>query len=43
MIELALYVILVPQVLKLQLLVENKELESRLRSKAIYFVESYKN
>ena len=43
MIELALYVVLIPQVLKIQLLVENKELESKLRSKALAYIQNYHN
>jgi hypothetical protein len=34
-IEMALYVVLIPQIFKLQLLVEDRDIEDQLRSQAL--------
>jgi len=41
-VELAVCVVLIPQIFKLQLLVEDKELESSLRSQALAYLSSIK-
>jgi hypothetical protein len=39
--EAALYILLTPQLLNLQLLVENKDLETQLRNQVQKYLENY--
>lgn len=42
LVELAVYIILIPNLFKLQLLVENQALEKKLRNQCLEFLKNYK-